>query len=249
MRHVAVDVETTGLRVEDGHRVISVACVELVDRQLTGREFYRLVNPERPIPEKSFRIHGISNEQVAGQPRFSDLAGEFLDFVRGAELLGHNLEFDRGFLDEELRRAGREERLEQLCKKLTCTLHMARARWHGQRNNLDDLCHGLGIKSDEHSRGRTTQSFGKAQKSDDDHLALGDARATVDVWLKMTQVPGELEMGDDVGGGASEAQALSRQGLALARFEPSGDDLERHREMLEMIDGKSEQGAAWLKDF
>ena len=236
MRHVAVDVETTGLDAVGGDRVISVGCVELIKRQLTGRTFHRLVNPERSIPEASSRVHGITNEQVAGKPRFSDLAGEFLDFVRGAELLGHNLEFDRSFLDEELRRAAREERLGQLCG-LTCTLKMARARYPTQRNNLDALSFRLGVASE--SRGY--------------HNALEDARLTADVWLQMTRKQVELEMDADASAGASadasEAQALSRQGLALARFEPSADDLKRHREMLEMINGKSEQGAAWLKDF
>lgn len=234
MRHVAVDVETTGLDAAGGDRVISVGCVELVKRQLTGRTFHRLVNPERSIPEASSRVHGITNEQVAGQPRFSDLAGEFLDFLRGAELLGHNLEFDRSFLDQELRRAGREERLGQLCG-LTCTLKMARARYPAQRNNLDALSFRLGVASE--SRGY--------------HDALEDARLTADVWLQMTRKQVELKMEADTSAGASasEVPALSRQGLALALFEPGGDDLKRHQEMLEMIDGKSEQGAAWLKDF
>lgn len=229
MRHVAVDVETTGLDAAGGDRVISVGCVELVERQLTGRTFHRLVNPGRAIPEASSNIHGITNEQVAQQPRFAGLAAEFLDFVRGAELLAHNLEFDRGFLDEELRRAGREERLEKLCS-LTCTLKMARARYPTQRNNLDALSFRLGVASG--SRGY--------------HDALEDARLTAGVWLRMTMGQGELKMGGD---GASKPQALSRQSLTLACFEPDGDDLKRHREMLEMIDGKSEQGAAWLKDF
>ena len=232
MRHVAVDVETTGLDAAGGDRVISVGCVELVRRQPTGRTFHRLVNPERSIPEASSRIHGITDDEVTGQPRFADLAGEFLDFVRGADLLGHNLEFDRSFLDEELRRAGRKERLEQLCG-LTCTLKMARARYPTQRNNLDALSFRLGVAAEK--RGY--------------HDALEDARLTAGVWLRMTMGQTELNMGDGDGAGASRTQALSRGGLKLARFEPGGDDLKSHREMLDMIDGKSEQGAAWLKDF
>ncbi len=229
-RHVAVDVETTGLNPAGGDRVISVGCVELVERQLTGRTFHRLVNPDRSIPEESSRVHGITDEQVAGKPRFADLAEEFLDFVGGAELLGHNLEFDRGFLDEELRRAGRTERLQELCG-LICTFKMARARYPTQRNNLDAVSIRLGVASE--SRGY--------------HDALEDARLTARVWLRMTMGQGELKMSDSAG--ASGPQALSRQGLKLACFEPDEDDLKRHREMLEMIDGKSEQGAVWLRDF
>ena len=230
MRHVAVDVETTGLDPAGGDRVISVGCVELVKRQLTGRTFHTLVNPQRSIPEASSRVHGITDEQVAGQPLFSDLAEEFLDFVRGADLLGHNLEFDRGFLDEELRRAGRKERLGELCG-LTCTLKMARARYPTQRNNLDALSFRLGVASE--SRGY--------------HDALEDARLTAGVWLRMTMGQGELKMSD--GARAARAPALSREGLKLVRFEPGAEDMGKHREMLEMLDGKSEQGAAWLRDL
>lgn len=230
MRHVAVDVETTGLDPAGGDRVISVGCVELVKRQLTGRTFHTLVNPQRSIPEASSRVHGITDEQVAGQPAFSDLAGEFLDFVRGADLLGHNLEFDRGFLDQELRLAGRKERLGELCG-LTCTLKMARARYPTQRNNLDALSFRLGVASE--SRGY--------------HDALEDARLTAGVWLRMTMGQGELKMSD--GASAARAPVLSREGLKLVRFEPGAEDLGKHREMLEMLDGKSERGAAWLRDF
>ena len=230
MRHVALDVETTGLNPTGGDRVISVGCVELVERQFTGRTLHRLVDPQRAIPEESSRVHGITQEQVDGQPRFSDLAGEFLDFVRGADLLGHNLEFDRGFLDAELRRAGRKERLGDLCG-LTCTLKMARARYPTQRNNLDALSIRLGV----------------ARESRGYHDALEDARLTAGVWLRMTMGQGELKMGDRAS--TSRTQALSRGGRELASFEPRAEDLDAHRKMLEMIDGKSEQGAAWLRDF
>ena len=228
VRHVAVDVETTGLDPAGGDRVISVGCVELEERQLTGRTFYKLIHPQRSIPEESSRIHGITDQEVAGAPLFADLAEEFLDFVRGAELIGHNLEFDRSFLDEELRRAGRTERLTQLCG-LVCTLKMARARYPTQRNNLDALSFRLGVASD--TRGH--------------HNALEDAQLTAGVWLRMTMGQGRLKMDD----GTGRTRALSRQGLTLARFEPSEDDLRKHSEMLDMIDGKAEKGAAWLRDF
>ena len=231
MRHVAVDVETTGLNPAGGDRVISIGCVELIERELTGRTFHCLLDPQRSIPADASRVHGITDEHVAGKPLFTDVAGEFLDFVRGAELLGHNLEFDRGFLDEELRRAGRDERLPKLCG-LVCTLRMARARYPTRRNNLDALSYRLGVASE-------TRGY---------HDALEDARLTAGVWLRLTMGQGELKMGAR-SGGAGGAQSLSRSGLKLARFEVADDDQKRHRKMLEMIDGKSEQGAAWLKDF
>ena len=230
MRHVAVDVETTGLNPNAGDRVISIGCVELVERQFTGRKFHRLIDPQRPIPEESSRVHGISDEQVAGQPKFADLAGEFLDFVRGAHLLGHNVEFDLGFLDAELRRAGRKEDLGEICEA-TCTLKMARARYPTKPNNLDALSLRLGVASRQ--RGY--------------HDALEDARLTASVWLRMTMGQGELSMSEDTGGGAR--RAVERAGLKLVRFEPSAEEIEAHEKMLRNIDAKSESGAAWLKEY
>lgn len=230
MRHVAVDVETTGLDPSSGDRVISIGCVELVERQFTGRDFHRLIDPQRSIPAESARVHGISDDQVAGQPKFADLAEEFLAFVRGAHLLGHNVEFDLGFLDAELQKAQRKERLGEICDS-TCTLKMARARYPTQRNNLDALSLRLGVASRE--RGY--------------HDALEDARLTAYVWLRMTMGQGELSMNEERGAGGK--QAIDREGLELARFEPSAGELETHEKMLRNIDAKSEQGAAWLKEF
>lgn len=230
MRHVAVDVETTGLNPNAGDRVISIGCVELVERQFTGRDFHRLIDPQRAIPAESARVHGISDEQVAGQPKFADLAEEFLEFVRGAHLLGHNVEFDLGFLDSELQQARRKERLAEICDS-TCTLKMARARYPTQRNNLDALSLRLGVASGK--RGY--------------HDALEDARLTASVWLRMTMGQGELSMNEETGGAAQ--RPINREGLRLARFEPSAEELEAHEKMLRNIDAKSGRGAAWLKEF
>ena len=229
MRHVALDVETTGLRADAGDRVISVGCVELIERQFTGRELHRLVNPQRSIPEASARIHGITDEQVAGEPAFSELAEELLEFVRGAHLLGHNLEFDQGFLDAELKRAGHSEQLKDICE-LSCTLKMARARFPTRRNNLDAVSMRLGVASD-------TRGY---------HDALEDARLTAAVWLRMTMGQGKLRMSEARGG--SVQQPLDRENLKLARFAPTAEDLRAHEEMLDLIDGKCEQGAAWRKE-
>ncbi|MDE0487845.1 MAG: DNA polymerase III subunit epsilon [Gammaproteobacteria bacterium] len=230
MRHVAVDVETTGLDPNSGDRVISVGCVELVERQFTGRDFHRLIDPQRTIPAESSRVHGIRDHQVAGQPKFAELAEEFLAFVRGAHLLGHNIEFDLGFLDAELQKARRKERLGEICDS-TCTLKMARARYPSRRNNLDALSLRLGVASSE--RGY--------------HDALEDARLTAFVWLRMTMGQGELSMSEEAGGGSK--RAIDREGLELVRFEPGAEDLEAHEKMLRNIDAKSEWGAAWLKEF
>ena len=103
MRQLALDTETTGLSHAKGHRIIEVACIEMVNRRLTGREYHRFINPERDIDEGAERVHGISRADLEGQPVFADVAEEFLEFVRDSELVIHNAEFDVGFLDNELR--------------------------------------------------------------------------------------------------------------------------------------------------
>ena len=150
--------------------------------------------------------------------------------MRGAHLLGHNIAFDLGFLDAELQRADRSERLREIGDS-TCTLKMARARYPTQRNNLDALSLRLGVASRE--RGY--------------HDALEDARLTASVWLRMTMGQGELSMNEEAGGGA--ARPVEREGLEFARFKPSPEELEAHEKMLGKIDAGSERGAAWLKDF
>jgi len=106
MRQIVLDTETTGLEVEQQHRIIEIGCVELVNRRLSGRHFHRYLNPERDIDEGAQAVHGLSREQLSGEPRFSQIAGEFLEFVHGAELIIHNAPFDVAFLNAELERLG-----------------------------------------------------------------------------------------------------------------------------------------------
>ena len=103
MRQVILDTETTGLSTAQGHRIIEIGCLEMINRRLTGREYHRFINPERAIDEGAERIHGISLADLEGQPRFADIAEEFLEFISGSELVIHNAEFDVGFLEYELK--------------------------------------------------------------------------------------------------------------------------------------------------
>ena len=139
MRQIVLDTETTGLEPERGHRIIEVGAVELVDRKLTGRRFGRYVNPQREIDEGALAVHGITAEFLADKPTFADIAGEFVDFVRGAELIIHNAGFDIAFLDHELGRLGEPIRLQDICE-IVDTLTIARHRHPGQKNSLDALC-------------------------------------------------------------------------------------------------------------
>ena len=138
MRQVVLDTETTGLEVEQKHRVIEIGCVELVHRRLTGRSFHRYLNPERDIDEGAQQVHGLSREQLSKEPLFAEVHAEFLEFVRDAELIIHNAPFDVAFLNAELGRLG-AGKITDCCRVLD-TLALARQMHPGQRNNLDALC-------------------------------------------------------------------------------------------------------------
>jgi DNA polymerase-3 subunit epsilon len=170
MRQIVLDTETTGLEVSLGHRVIEIGCVELVNRRVTGNHWHHYFNPEREVDAGAFEVHGISNEFLQDKPRFADLAGEFVDYVRGAELIIHNAPFDVGFLNHEL---GMPEcalaPLEDNCGILD-TLMLARQKHPGQKNNLDALCKRYDIDNSQRSL----------------HGALLDARILADVYLAMT---------------------------------------------------------------
>ncbi|MGB5063772.1 MAG: DNA polymerase III subunit epsilon, partial [Candidatus Competibacter sp.] len=170
-RQIVLDTETTGLDPAQGHRVIEIGCIELRNRRLTEQRFHVYLRPERAIDEGAMKVHGLTNEFLADQPRFAEIADQFLEFVRGAELIIHNAPFDLGFLNRELQRCGRDQSaLEQLCT-VEDTLLLARQRHPGQRNNLDALCKRYGVDNAQ----RTL------------HGALLDAEILADVYLAMTR--------------------------------------------------------------
>ena len=170
MRQIVVDTETTGLETAQGHRIIEIGCVELVDRRCTGNTFHEYVNPERAIDAGALEVHGISEDFLAGKPRFAEIANDFVSFVRDAEVIIHNAPFDTGFINHELGKLGtRWGRFEDHCSVLD-TLALARDKHPGQRNSLDALCARYGVDNS----GR------------DLHGALLDARILADVYLAMT---------------------------------------------------------------
>lgn len=168
-RQIVLDTETTGLEVEQGHRIIEIGCVELRDRRLTRSQFHHYLNPDRIIDAGAVEVHGIGNELLADKPRFVDIVEELIAYLRDAELIIHNAGFDVGFLDAEFERAGRLERIAGLCK-VTDTLSLARQLHPGGRATLDALCKRYAV--DNSNRGL--------------HGALLDARLLADVYLGMT---------------------------------------------------------------
>jgi DNA polymerase-3 subunit epsilon len=229
MRRIVLDTETTGLELADGHRIIELACLEIHDRRATGRHFHRYVNPDRAIDFAATEVHGLTDEDLADKPRFGDIADEFLDFVQGSELLIHNAEFDVGFLNSELERAGRP-RLETVCT-VSDTLSMARDMHPGKRNSLDALCERYAV---DHSR-RTL------------HGALLDAQLLADVWIAMTR--GQETLDIVMGAGEAPAMALSESPLraSLVVVRATDEELAQHAAMCARIERESKGRCLWIR--
>lgn len=178
MRQVVLDTETTGLEPGQGHRIIEVGCVELLDRRHTGRHFHVYLQPDRSIDPAAEQIHGITTDFLRDKPRFQEVADQLIDFLSGAELVIHNAPFDLGFLNHELRMLnGRHGPVEEFCGVLD-TLVLARQMYPGQRNNLDALCKRFAVDNSQR----------------DLHGALLDARILADVYLAMTGGQAALEL-------------------------------------------------------
>ena len=223
MRQIILDTETSGLERAEGHRVIEIGCIEVVHRKLTGRHFHRYLNPDRDIDPGAFAVHGLSRERLAREPRFADVAAEFMDFVAGAELVIHNAPFDVAFLDAEIARLpGEHPPLGKLCRVLD-TLALARELHPGQRNSLDALCKRYGVDNS----GR------------DLHGALLDARILADVYLAMTGGQSALELKDSsgrVGRTVNDGKRWVRDNnVSLRVVLPTAAEGEAHQALLEKI--------------
>src|SRR5271168_3281796 len=169
MRQIVLDTETTGLEVEQQHRIIEIGCVELNNRRITGRSFHRYLNPERDIDWGAEQVHGLTQEQLAKEPTFLQVHAELLEFIRDAELIIHNAPFDVAFLNAELQRIVSPHRVTDLCRVLD-TLALARQMHPGQRNSLDALCKRYSVDNSHREY----------------HGALLDARILAEVYLTMT---------------------------------------------------------------
>lgn len=170
MRQIIIDTETTGLEPELGHRIIELAAVELINRRATGRRFHRYLNPEREIDTGALLVHGINSEFLKDQPKFCDVAAEFLDFVKDDELIIHNAAFDLAFLEHELKLADLGV-FSRHCGTILDTLALARELHPGKKNSLDALCERYAV---DNSR-RTL------------HGALLDAELLCEIYIAMTR--------------------------------------------------------------
>ena len=232
MRQIILDTETTGLDPKQGHRIIELAGLELVDRRPTGRHVHYYFNPEREIDTAATEVHGMTWEDLRSRPRFRDLAAEFLDFVRGAEWIIHNAPFDVAFLDHELSLC-EECACVEVYGRLTDTLSLAREQFPGKRNSLDALCERFGVDNAQRSL----------------HGALLDARLLADVYLAMTR--GQESLTIDITqpavaacGPASNWAGRARTPLIVVR--PSADEIAAHHAYLESLDRASMGCCVWL---
>lgn len=229
LRQIVLDTETTGLNARMGDRVVEIGCIELLDRRLTENRFHTYLNPERDSDPGAERVHGLSREFLSDKPRFAEVAKDFLDYVRGAELVIHNAAFDVEFLDRELELAGLG-RLADCSVGVIDTLARARELHPGKKNTLDALCERYGI---DNSR-RTL------------HGALLDASLLAEVYLAMTRGQESLIVEIDapaaLEGGTA---AFDAAGLAVLRATP--EELDEHEKILAGIDKDSRGGTLWRR--
>lgn len=233
MRQIVLDTETTGLEVRQGHRLIEIACVELLERRPSGRHYQTYLNPQRAIDEGAREVTGIADEFLLDKPLFADVVEEFLAFIDGAELIIHNATFDVGFIDAELARAGEHYgRLADRCSVLD-TLAMARERYPGQRNSLDALCKRLGV--DNSAR--------------DLHGGLIDAQLLADVYLAMTSGQVVLDLGFD-GANESGTRAVLAP-VVLARrprvLRANDEEINAHIGRLDALDKSAGGQSVWRR--
>jgi DNA polymerase III subunit epsilon len=232
MRHIVLDTETTGLNARMGDRIIEIGCVEILNRRLTGNRFHRYVNPEREIEEGALRVHGITSEFLADKPRFGEVVGDFLDYVRGAELIIHNAAFDVEFLDLELGRIGAGPIAGQVAGILD-TLAQARELHPGRKNSLDALCERYEIDNAH----RTL------------HGALLDAELLAEVYLAMTRGQESLAIELERPRPTVDMQTgRHAERPALLVLRASEAEAAEHARILQAIAKDAKSGCVWLAD-
>jgi len=234
MRQIVLDTETTGLEPSDGHRIIEIGCVELVNRRITGNTYHQYIQPDRVIDAGAREVHGITDQFLADKPRFADIAGEFLTFIRGAELIIHNAPFDVGFINHEFARLGKSvEPLSEHCT-IVDTLAIARRLHPGQRNNLDALCKRYQIDNSQR----------------DLHGALLDAEILTDVYLAMTGGQAALSLDSRVDMHGEKAPSIRRMQpdrSHLRVIQASAGELEAHGARLDAIDRAHDGACIWRR--
>jgi len=232
VRQVVLDTETTGLNPREGHKIIEIGCVELINRRLTKNTFHVYINPDREIDQGAIEVHGITNEFLQDKPRFKDIVEDYLAFTKGAELVIHNAPFDVGFLNSELAQLKGKTTTVEEHSTVFDTLPFARKKYPGARASLDALCKRFGIDNSHREL----------------HGALLDAEILADVYLAMTG--GQFSLMDFDPQEKLEKQGIVRLSADRARLKViacNDQELKAHQQQLELIE-KVSGGCLWIKE-
>lgn len=239
-RQIVLDTETTGMNQfsahYEGHGIIEIGAVELINRRYTGRTYHVYINPQREVDPEAIKVHGITNEMLCDKPVFAQIADEFIEFIQGAELVIHNAPFDVGFMDYEFSKIGKQIKTLDICT-VTDSLTLARQMYPGKRNSLDALCDRLGIDNSK----RTL------------HGALLDAEILADAYLAMTGGQTDLfseEENTEIGQVKQEiavAQNTINSEQQFLCIQPNENELTEHLEYLKLINKKSHNKCIWVQ--
>jgi DNA polymerase-3 subunit epsilon len=233
-RIIILDTETTGINIADGNKIIEIGCVELIDRKLTDNHYHQYINPERESEEGALRVHGLTQSFLSDKPLFSEVADDFLRYIKGAELVIHNAPFDVGFLNHELGLLNSgKPKLQDICT-ITDSLVLAKEKHPGQRNSLDALCKRYSVDNS----GREL------------HGALLDSELLADVYLLMTGGQTGLDLFAEESGTETQiesVQTLSASSHQLKVVKASSDELSQHDDYLTFLDGKQNEPSLWRK--
>ncbi len=228
-RQIVLDTETTGLDPKQGHKIIEIGCVEMINRRLSGNNYHQFIQPDREIDEGAQAVHGISNEFLADKPRFADVVKDFIEYIDGAELIIHNAPFDVGFIDHEFKWAGAEYGSVASYCSVIDTLVMARKMRPGKKNNLDVLCKEYEVNNAHREL----------------HGALLDAELLAEVYLRMTGGQSALSLDSEETLGSSTGETvvkkLSADRAPIKIIRASDEELKAHQAIVE----KMGDGATW----
>ena len=222
-RQIVLDTETTGLEPSQGHKIIEIGCVEMINRRLTGNNYHQYLQPDREIDEGAQAVHGISNEFLVDKPRFSDIIKDFIEYLDGAELIIHNAPFDVGFINHEFKQTGAEYgKVSNYCTVID-TLVMARKIRPGKKNNLDVLCKEYDVNNAHR----------------DLHGALLDAELLSEVYLRMTGGQSTLSLDSEEssstqsGNVANKKLSADRKPIKIVKA--NDEELQAHQTIIEKM--------------
>lgn len=218
MRQIIFDTETTGIDPDQGHRVIEIGCVEVIDRSITNNYFHVYINPDRDIDPGALSVHGLTVDFLSDKPRFKSIVNSFIEFISGAELIAHNASFDVKFIDRELRMVGFES-LISYCSRVIDSLDHARKLRPGKRNSLDALCDFYSVSNKDRAL----------------HGALLDAKLLANVWLSMTRGQDELIINNKSNSYSRKNEYDHNFYLNLPVLRATSEELKEHDKYMEEL--------------